>query len=102
MSTDNCITGGCFASLMPPTGESCRLPVLRVLVVRIPGALVFQAGVMVTGGGGGVTAVLVDLIQTPDKNGRRLALMAVLSVMLTSVYEFVMCIWKRRLKKRKK
>lgn len=85
MYIDTCKIRECtsFASLMPPTGESCRLPVLRVLVVRIPRALVLQAGVMVTGGGGGggggVTAVLVDLIQAPDTNERCAALMAVSS-----------------------
>lgn len=81
MYIDTCKIRECtsFASLMPPTGERCRLPVLRVLVVRIPRALVLQAGVMVTGGGGGVTAVLVDLIQAPDTNERCAALMAVSS-----------------------
>lgn len=48
-----------------------RLPVLRVLVVRVTGALMLQVGVVVPGGGVGVVAVLVDLIQTPDGSNRK-------------------------------
>lgn len=48
-------------------GDPHRLPVLRVLVVRVTGALVLQVGVVVAGGGVGVVAVLVDLIQAPDE-----------------------------------
>ncbi len=52
---------------MIPTDPNNRLPVLRVLIVRVTGALVLQVGVVVVGGGVGVVAVLVDLIQTPDE-----------------------------------
>lgn len=54
---------------MIPTDPNSRLPVLRVLIVRVTRALVLQMGVIVAGGGGGVgvVAVLVDLIQTPGK-----------------------------------
>lgn len=48
-----------------PTDPNNGLPVLRVLVVRVTGALVLQVGVMVAGRGVGVVAVLVDLIQAP-------------------------------------
>lgn len=56
-------------SAMVPTDLNNRLPVLRVLVVRITRALVLQVRVVVVGGGGGVgvVAVLVDLIQTPNE-----------------------------------
>lgn len=37
-----------------------------------------QVGVVVMGGGGGVTAVLVDLIQAPDAKERCVELMAAL------------------------
>lgn len=49
-----------------PGDSNNRLPVLRVLVVRVTWALVLQVGLVVMGGGVGVVAVLVDLIQTPD------------------------------------
>lgn len=47
------------------TDPSNRLPVLRVLVVRVTRSLMLQVGVVVVGRG--VVAVLVDLVQTPDK-----------------------------------
>lgn len=55
-------------TLLPlsPRDPSNRLPVLRVLVVRVTGALMLQVGVVVARGGVGVVAVLVDLIQTSD------------------------------------
>lgn len=46
------------------------LPILGVLVVRVPGA-VLPVGVMETRGGAGVVAVLMDFIQTPDGVGHR-------------------------------
>lgn len=49
-----------------PGDSNNRLPVLRVLVVRVTWALVLQVGLVVMGGRVGVVAVLVDLIQTPD------------------------------------
>lgn len=79
-------------SNIPPTGLSSRLPVLRVLVVRITRALVLQVGVMVTGRGGGVglTAVLVDLIQAPDKNQRGGTLVCCLDAIQILVHGFVL------------
>lgn len=47
------------------TDPSNRLPVLRVLVVRVTRSLMLQVGVVVVGRG--VVAVLVDLVQTPGK-----------------------------------
>ena len=54
----------------PATTVWVMLPVLGVLVVRVPGA-VLPVGVMVTRGGAGVVAVLMDLIQTPDGVGHK-------------------------------
>lgn len=54
----------------PATTVWVMLPVLGVLVVRVPGA-VLPVGVMVTRGGAGVVAVLMDFIQTPDGVGHR-------------------------------
>lgn len=52
------------------TDASNGLPVFRVLIVRIPRALVLQVGIMVSRVG--VVAVLVNLIQAPDINEKYL------------------------------
>lgn len=51
-----------------PRDPKNRVPVLRVLIVRVTGTLALQVGVAVLAGGVGVVAVLVDLIQTPNES----------------------------------